>query len=107
MDRDLQKHAGEFAQALSRNQFERTGDERGIYFPKAKAYISGAYFHDVNGADEQVDPNLLPDEGLIYLLTCGLYNGTKLATWYLSLYAANYTPLAALTAASYPATASG
>ena len=106
MDRDLKKHASEFAQALSRNQFERTGDERGLYFPKAKAFISGAYIHDVNGADEKVDPNLLPDEGLIYLLACGLYNGTKLATWYLSLYAANYTPLPALTAASYPATAS-
>lgn len=103
---DLKKHAGEFARALAANKFERTGDGRGLYFPKAKAFISGTYVHDVNGLDEQSDPNLLPDEGLIYLLTVGLYNGTKLPTWYLSLYAANYTPLAALTAASYPATAS-
>lgn len=42
----------------------------------------------------------------MYLLTVGLYNGTKLPTWNLALYAANYTPLANLTAASFPATAS-
>ena len=64
MKNDLQKHAGEFAKALAANQYERTGDERGLYFPKAKAFISGTYIHDVNGQDERADPNLLPDEGL-------------------------------------------
>ena len=49
---------------------------------------------------------MLPDEGLTYLLSVGLNNGTKLSSWYLSIYSANYTPLAGLTAASYPATAS-
>lgn len=106
MENSLKKHAGEFTAALASHKYERTGDGRGLYFPKAKAFISGTYIHDVNGQDERTDPNLLPDEGLMYLLTVGLYNGTKLATWYLSLYAANYTPLANLTAASYPATAS-
>lgn len=105
MSHELQKHAGEFTKALAANQYERTGDSRGLYFPKAKAFISGTYVHDVNGRDERADPNLVPDEGLMYLLTVGLYNGTKIPTWYLSLYAANYTPLAGLTAASYPATA--
>lgn len=105
MKNDLIKHADEFAKALAANKFERTGDARGVFFPKAKVFIAGTYIHDVNGKDEQHDPNLLPDEGLMYLLTVGLYNGTKLSTWYLSLYGANYTPLAGLTAASYPATA--
>ena len=53
MNRDLQKHAGEFAAALASNQYERTGDARGLYFPKAKAFISGLYVHDVNGQDER------------------------------------------------------
>lgn len=105
LDRDLQNHAGEFRRYLRNNQFEVV-DNGGILFPGAAVIAQGGYFHDVNGADERFDPNLLPDEGLIYLLSVGLNNGTKLATWYLSLYAANYTPLAALTAASYPATAS-
>ena len=106
MENSLKKHAGEFTAALASHKYERTGDGRGLYFPKAKAFISGTYIHDVNGQDERADPNLLPDEGLMYLLTVGLYNGTKLPTWNLALYAANYTPLANLTAASFPATAS-
>jgi hypothetical protein len=105
LDRDLQKHAREFGGYLRNNQFE-VAENGSVLFPRAAAIAQGGYFHDVNGADERFDPNLLPDEGLIYLLSVGLNNGTKLATWYLSLYAANYTPLAALTAASYPATAS-
>lgn len=103
LDSDLQKHAGEFGRYLRNNQFELTGD--GIAFPKAMAIAQGGYLHDVNGLDEQFDPNLLPDEGLVYLLSVGLNNGAKLAAWYLSIYSGNYTPLAGLTAASYPATA--
>lgn len=103
LDRDLQKHAGEFGRYLRNNQFEITGD--GIAFPKAMAIAQGGYLHDVNGLDEQFDPNLLPDEGLVYLLSVGLNNGAKLASWHLSIYASNYTPVATLTAASYPATA--
>lgn len=105
LDRDLQKHAGEFRRYLRNHQYEV--DETGaVHFVRAAAVAQGGYLHDVNGLDERFDKNLLPDEGLIYLLSVGLNNGTKLATWYLSLYAANYTPLAGLTAASYPATAS-
>lgn len=103
--RDLLKHAGEFKRYLRNKQYELTGTG-GIVFAKASAIGQGGYLHDLNGQDERFDPNLLPDEGLLYLLSVGLNNGAKLPTWYLSLYAANYTPLAALTAASYPATAS-
>jgi hypothetical protein len=102
--RELLKHAAEFGRYIRNKAFEIDGGR--IYFAKAKAYAHGVYIHDVNGQDVREDENLLPDEGLIYLLSVGLANGTKLPAWYLSLYAANYTPLANLTAASYPATAS-
>ena len=105
MSLDLNQHAPMIISALEEGAYEMTPDGR-IFIPKAKAYLRGDYIHDVNGQDERIDQNLLPDEGLMYLLTCGLYNGTKIGTWYLSLYAANYTPLANLTAALYPATAS-
>ena len=105
IDSKLMKHAREFARYLRNFQYERTPDG-GLYFAQAAAVAHGGYIHDVNGQDERFDRNLLPDEGLVYLLSVGLNNGTKLATWYLSLYGANYTPLANLTAASYPATAS-
>ena len=105
LDRDLQKHASEFSRYLRNYQYEIT-DDGGVYFPRATVVAEGVYIHDVNGLDERYDKNLLPDEGLIYLLNVGLNNGTKISTWYLSIYAANYTPTAGLTAASYPATAS-
>lgn len=103
-DRDLMKHASEFRRYVANKAYEAIAGQ--LYFPKASAIAAGGYYHDVNGQDARFDPNLLPDEGLVYLLSVGLNNGTKLAAWYLSLYAANYTPLAGLTAASYPATAS-
>lgn len=104
-DNDLIKHNGEFGRYLRNHQYE-INDTGGVVFVRAAAVAHGGYLHDVNGLDEQFSPNLLPDEGLIYLLTTGLNNGTKLPTWYVSIYGANYTPLAALTAASYPGTAS-
>ena len=105
LDRDLQAHSGEFSRYLRNKQYE-VADDGSVLFARASVIAQGGYLHDVNGQDERFDKNLLPDEGLVYLLSVGLNNGTKLATWYLSLYAAAYTPLAALTAASYPATAS-
>jgi len=104
LDRDLQKHASEFGRYLRNRQFEMT-DDGGVLFPRAAVTAEGGYIHDVNGQDERFDKNLLPDEGLLYLLSVGLNNGTKLASWYLALYSGNYTPTAALTAASFPATA--
>lgn len=101
---DLQKHAGEFRRHLRNNDYEQT--EAGLYFPKARAFAAGMYVHDVNGQDERMDPNIITDQGLMYFLSVGLNNGAKIATWYLALYAANYTPVAGLTAASFPATAS-
>lgn len=101
----FRKYAGEFRRYIRNRQYEVT-DDGGILFARAAAVGHGGYLHDVNGSDERFDANLLPDAGLLYLLSVGLNNGTKLPTWYLSLYAAAYTPLAGLTAASYPATAS-
>ena len=99
------KHAREFLRYLRNGQYEQTV-EGGILMPKAQALFANYYEHDLNGQELQRDPNLLTIEGLTYLLTAGFYNGTKLATWCLSLYGGNYTPTTALTAASYPATAS-
>lgn len=103
-DLSLLKHAAEFRRYLRNRQFEVT--PQGVVFTRAAAVANGMYFYDTNGEDPGESPNLLPDEGLIYLLSVGLNNGAKLSSWYLSLYAANYTPLPGLTAASYPATAS-
>lgn len=102
---ELARFAREFVRGIETNRYERAGAE-GLYFPRAKAFLQGTYFHSVNGADEEVDHNLLPDEGMAYLLLTGLAGGTALTKWYLAPYTSNYTPTAALTAANFPAAAS-
>lgn len=105
LDRSLKAHAAEFARYFENHQYEVAPDGS-VLFPRASAIARGGYLHDVNGLDEQFSPNLITDEGLVYMLSVALNNGAKLASWYISLYGANYTPAAGLTAASYPATAS-
>lgn len=89
--------------ALDKGQYEQT--DVGILLKPQRVVARGAYEHWVNGKDRRVDPNLVVDEGLMHMLDVCIHDGVKVSTWYLSLYAANYTPLAGLTAASYPATA--
>jgi len=103
LDRDLIKHAGEFRRSLSNLKFERTEDG-GIYFPAAHAIARGMYAHDVNGLDERFDPNILPTEGLNYLLDIGLGAGSQLTAWYLGLFSGAVTPTSTLTAANWTST---
>ncbi|MFA5976500.1 MAG: hypothetical protein WC859_10115 [Elusimicrobiota bacterium] len=49
--------------------------------------------------------NLIPTEGLNYMLGTALTGVTQSSTWYISLFEGNYTPVAGVTAATYPAAA--
>lgn len=104
LDHDSHKHAAEFARHLRNHAYEAT-DDGAILFPRAGAIAQGGYLHSVNGGDERFDKNLLPTQGLVHMLAVCLGATAKLTAWHLSLYGANYTPAAGLTAASYPATA--
>lgn len=53
---------------------------------------------------EEVD-NLIPTEGLNYLLSAGLTGGTAYSSWFIALFEGNYTPVAGVTAATFPAAA--
>ncbi len=70
----------------------------------------GNYTHRVRQANGIVTPwvtdsNLLPTEGLTYL--AGILGSTsKIATWYMALYAGAYSPAAGLTAANFTSTTS-
>lgn len=102
--KDLQKHAGEFARALSANQFEASPD--GLFFPRQKALVAGVYTHDVNGADERTDTNLVTPDGLNYLLGTALYGTTPEAAWFLALFAGNVTVLSSWAASNFPTVSS-
>jgi hypothetical protein len=75
--------------------------DNGLYFPGAGVYAHGLYVHDVNGRDRRADRNMLPTEGLNYLLSAALGAGTAASQWFLSIFSGNYTPTATITGATY------
>jgi hypothetical protein len=103
LDKDLQRHAPEFHAHLAAHRYECT--DEGIYFPRAKALAIGEYVHDVNGQDERTDHNLLPTEGLNHLLGVALSGVAPKTAWYLALFSGAYTPVAGVTAATFPSAA--
>jgi hypothetical protein len=52
--------------------------------------------------DSEVAHNLLPVEGINYLVTAGMKGGTQITTFYIGLFEGNYVPQAADTAAGFP-----
>lgn len=51
------------------------------------------------------DSNLIPTEGLNHMMSVTFKSAGQVATWYLALFEGNYTPVAGLTAATFPAAA--
>ena len=103
IDKDLQKHAREFKGYLDTHQYDVTDD--GILFPKAGALASGEYFYDSNGANPESTANLLPTQGLNYLLETSLRNGAQQTQWYLAIFSGAYTPVSGVTAATFTSAA--
>lgn len=60
---------------------------------------------DGNVVDREVIKNLMPIEGINYLLNAGLKGGAAVSAWYIGLYEGNYTPTSADTMAAFPAAA--
>ncbi len=102
-DKDLKKHAREFKGYLDKHQYDVT--DEGILFPKAGALASGEYFYDSNGANPESTANLLPTQGLNYLLETSLRNGAQQTQWYLAIFSGAYTPVAGVTASTFTSAA--
>ena len=103
IDKDLHKHALEFKGYLDTHQYDVT--DEGILFPKAGALASGEYFYDSNGANPESTANLLPTQGLNYLLETSLRNGAQQTQWYLAIFSGAYTPVSGVTAATFTSAA--
>lgn len=52
--------------------------------------------------DREVVDNIVPTEGLNYLLSCGLDGGSQITSWYMGVFENNYTPQYTDTAALFP-----
>lgn len=95
------KRLPEIAAALAAGNVEQTAS--GVLFPTMAALVSGMYVHDVNGADERTDHNLVTIEGLNYMLNTSLRAQTPETAWFLALFAGNVAPQASWTAANFTA----
>jgi hypothetical protein len=97
---NIRKHLKEFQNYVLNNQYE-LGDG-GILFPKANVVAAGIYTHDVNGLDERIDRNVIPDEGLNHILNViMLGTPSPVADWYCMLHSGSGTPDADTTLANY------
>jgi hypothetical protein len=100
---DLTKHSAEFERAVRNNQYEQTEDG-GLFFPAQHVFANGTYQTRTNGGEWDVHPNLLPTEGLTYLLSL-LGAGSKLTAWYIGLYSGAVSPANGWTGATVASTA--
>lgn len=103
----VMRHRAEYLRAIRGNKYEMT--DTGIYFPAQKNFIGGVFNTEHRrGGDligNDLSPNLLPTAGLNHLLSVLVAGGSQVGTWYMSIFEGNYTPVAGVTAATYPAAA--
>lgn len=106
---DLQRHGREFQRYVENHDWERM-DDGAIFFPSAHAIARGTYVHGVVRNGELLDgwtyePNLLPDEGLKYMLDVSVNAASQISAWFFALYSGAVSPAANWTAASWVAIA--
>jgi hypothetical protein len=103
MKDEIFKYTRELRRALANFRFEIT-ENGDFYFGGSQALVGGSVVHTLNGADRRVDHNTWTIEGLNYLLTTGLKNGSPYAAMYLAPFSGNVTPASTLTAATFTST---
>lgn len=84
---------------LRTGRFEKT--DTGIILPKSKIAIGGVFTTTVNGEDEQSSPNIVVNEGLIYVINTSLAAVAQQPSWFIGIFKNNYTPVPADTAATF------
>jgi hypothetical protein len=88
--------------ALDRGDFILADD--GLILPREGIRARGTYFHSVNGEDERIDHNLIPDAGILSILNVYFGATAKINAFYLALFSGAVNPPANLTAANFAAT---
>jgi hypothetical protein len=97
------KHQKEIKRFIADGDFEVT--DGGILVHSA-AMIRGRYITSVNGKDEEVSPNLLPSQGILYILGAAFDDEVAaIDAWYLAPYSGAVSPQSTWTAANFTATA--
>lgn len=108
MNIDLKKHGKEIGRHLRNFNYERTPG--GILIDRGgmNALANGAFAHTLHqgeAIDAAIDPNLVVNEGLDYLLNVAFASAAPITAWYLALFSGNVTPAPAWTGANWVAAA--
>jgi hypothetical protein len=53
--------------------------------------------------DTEIVDNIIPAEGIAYILNAAVNGGAQFTSWYIGIFEANYTPLTGDTMATFPA----
>lgn len=61
---------------------------------KFGGFFRKTHIRDNKIIDVQDSPNIVPDEGLIYLLNAGINGGAAKTSWYVGVFLNNYVPIA-------------
>lgn len=102
MFKDLRKFGGEIRRALANFRYEHTDDGQ-ILLIDQKIKVGGMFYHDVNGQDLRLEPNIVVDEGILDLLDVYFHQAVQTLTWYIAPFAGNVTPVNSWTAANFTA----
>lgn len=97
------KYANDIQKFIRDGDFEAT--EGGLLIHRGILAV-GRYTHSVNGEDVQVDHNLLPAEGIAYVLGAALGATAKITNFYLAVFSGNVNPASNWTAANFATNAS-
>lgn len=97
------KHQKDIAAFVKNGDYQETDSGLLIH---GSILAQGHYFESVNGKDERIHKNLIPAEGIDFILNVALGAVAKAAAFYLAPFAGAVTPAANWTAANFAATAS-
>lgn len=91
---DLNKHAREIGRHLRNGNYELT--EAGVLVKGGMNALCNGVFKDTlyrgGGADAQVSPNLVVDQGLVHILNVAFAGATQITGWYIGLFSGNVNP---------------
>lgn len=109
MSIDLSKHRAEIGRHLRNGNYEQTPGGILIDQGGMNALANGAFMHTVHRADgtidRHIDPNLVVNEGLDYLLNAAFAGTAAITAWYVALFSGNVNPAPGWNGANWVAAA--
>ena len=96
---ELSARRNEIGRAVRNNHYEET--DTGIFLPRSGLFVGGAFEVEVNGRERSIEPNIVTNVGMNYLLGA-LTGSAAISLWYVAPFSGNITPVVTQTTADFP-----